>query len=78
MPGEVGVRPNDRRAVKILRIHLEAAITTLTTVGRYIVSGGSDGCVRFYDARLRLAAWFDEARAGPVRPRPPSTNVNHQ
>jgi hypothetical protein len=30
------------------------------------VSGGSDGCVRFYDGGLRLVAWFDDIHAGPV------------
>mmetsp|Transcript_33102 Transcript_33102/g.55453 ORF Transcript_33102/g.55453 Transcript_33102/m.55453 type:complete len:898 (-) Transcript_33102:322-3015(-) len=63
---EAGARPSDRRAVKILRIHLEGGITSLTSVDRFIVSGGSDGCVRFYDAKLRLAAWFDDMHAGPI------------
>ena len=39
--GEPAARAADRRAVKILRIHLEASITALTTCGPYVVSGGS-------------------------------------
>jgi hypothetical protein len=34
-----GMGAADRRAVKILRIHLEAAITALTVCGPYVVSG---------------------------------------
>lgn len=64
--GEPAARAADRRAVKILRIHLEASITALTTCGSYVVSGGSDGCVRFYDAGLRLIAWFDDIHAGAI------------
>jgi hypothetical protein len=53
----------ERRAIKNVRIHT-AAITALTTVGKYLVSGGADGYVRFFDSRLRLAAWFEEMYAG--------------
>eukprot|EP00854_Cymbomonas_tetramitiformis_P005148 gene5148-6259_t len=62
---EPGSRPPDRRAVKILRIHF-ASISSLVIVDDYIVSGGADGNVRFYDAKLRLVAWFDDIDAGEV------------
>lgn len=68
-----GMRANDRRAVKILRVH-HAAVTFLGTAaaGRdrggppHLVSGGSEGNVRFFDAKLRLVAWFDGLASGGV------------
>jgi hypothetical protein len=49
-----------RRAIKILRVH-HAAVTFLATVAgangigpTHLVSGGSEGNVRFFDAKLRL------------------------
>ena len=67
-----GMRANDRRAIKILRIH-HAAVTFLGTVAganghgaRHLVSGGSEGNVRFYDAKLRLVAWFDGLASGGI------------
>eukprot|EP00232_Nephroselmis_pyriformis_P024102 CAMPEP_0182866546 /NCGR_PEP_ID=MMETSP0034_2-20130328/8259_1 /TAXON_ID=156128 /ORGANISM="Nephroselmis pyriformis, Strain CCMP717" /LENGTH=717 /DNA_ID=CAMNT_0024998875 /DNA_START=137 /DNA_END=2286 /DNA_ORIENTATION=- len=56
----------DRRAVKILRVHHGGAVNCLRAVERYVVSGGSDGYVRFYDSRLRLSAWFEELDAGGI------------
>ena len=68
-----GMRPGDRRAVKIIRVH-HAAVTHLGTTGgaRYgagrpqLVSGGSEGNVRFFDQKLRLVAWFDGLEQGAV------------
>ena len=42
------------------------AVTFLSTIGDYIVSGGQDGFVRFYDPLLRIVAWFEDLAAGPV------------
>ncbi len=61
----IGTRASHRRAVKIMRLH-EKAIPFLGTCGSFVVTGGADGSVRFYDAVLRLTAWFEELRAGPV------------
>ncbi|GAQ89975.1 hypothetical protein KFL_005840080 [Klebsormidium nitens] len=55
----------ERRAVKNLRIHT-AAITALAAAGAHVVSGGADGYVRFFDARLRLVAWFEDMDAGGI------------
>ena len=68
-----GMRPGDRRAMKIIRVH-HAAVTHLGTTGgaRYgagrpqLVSGGSEGNVRFFDQKLRLVAWFDGLEQGAV------------
>lgn len=62
---QMGTRATDRRAVKLMRIH-QQAITYLGTIGDYIVSGGHDGFVRFYDPLLRIVAWFEDLGAGPV------------
>jgi hypothetical protein len=39
---QMGTRASDRRACKLMRIH-PSAITVLTTIGDYIVSGENDG-----------------------------------
>jgi WD40 repeat protein/Ca2+-binding EF-hand superfamily protein len=67
-----GMRANDRRAIKILRIH-HAAVTFLSTVAgargtgpTHLVSGGAEGNVRFFDAKFRLVAWFDGLAGGGI------------
>lgn len=62
---ETAARASDRRATKILRLH-HAAITALSTVEQYVVTGSADGFVRFFDPKLRLTAWFDELASGAV------------
>eukprot|EP00798_Chlamydomonas_sp_ICE-L_P020374 gene20374-27144_t len=62
---QMGTRSTDRRAMKLMRIHSDA-ITFLGTSGDYIVSGGADGHVRFYDPLLRIVAWFEDMDSGPV------------
>ena len=67
------MRPGDRRAIKILRVH-HAAVTHLGVVRgsvagvgpTHLVTGGDDGNVRFFDRKLRLTAWFDGLDAGGV------------
>lgn len=48
----------NKRAAKVIRIH-SSCITHLSIVDKFLVSGAADGCVRFFDAKLRLAAWFE-------------------
>lgn len=62
---QMGTRATDRRAMKLMRIHNQA-ITFLSATGDYIVSGGADGHVRFYDPLLRIVAWFEDLQAGPI------------
>jgi hypothetical protein len=50
---------------QVVHLH-EKAIPFLGTVGGFVVTGGADGLVRFFDGTLRLAAWFEDLRAGPV------------
>eukprot|EP00163_Fabomonas_tropica_P000349 TRINITY_DN10213_c0_g1_i2.p1 TRINITY_DN10213_c0_g1~~TRINITY_DN10213_c0_g1_i2.p1 ORF type:complete len:827 (-),score=176.13 TRINITY_DN10213_c0_g1_i2:228-2708(-) len=56
----------DRRAVKVIRIKQDAAITYITSTKKYLVTGGEDGDIRFYDFQLRLIAWFEDLDAGAV------------
>ncbi|KAK9829874.1 hypothetical protein WJX72_008365 [[Myrmecia] bisecta] len=60
-----GMRASDRRAAKVIRIH-NTPITHLTCIDRFIVSGGADGFVRFFDPHFRLAAWFEDLSAGEI------------
>lgn len=62
---QMGTRATDRRASKVMRLH-EAAIPFLGAVGDYVVTGGADGLVRFYDPMLRITAWFEDMDAGAV------------
>jgi hypothetical protein len=70
-----GMRETDRRAVKIVRAHARGAVThasrvavgeTFADADVFLVTGGSDGNVRFFDVELRLVAWFDGLDAGGV------------
>eukprot|EP00201_Polytomella_parva_P001508 CAMPEP_0175075524 /NCGR_PEP_ID=MMETSP0052_2-20121109/22066_1 /TAXON_ID=51329 ORGANISM="Polytomella parva, Strain SAG 63-3" /NCGR_SAMPLE_ID=MMETSP0052_2 /ASSEMBLY_ACC=CAM_ASM_000194 /LENGTH=810 /DNA_ID=CAMNT_0016344255 /DNA_START=338 /DNA_END=2773 /DNA_ORIENTATION=+ len=62
---QMGTSATDRRAIKLMRIH-NMPITFLSTIGHYIVSGGEDGFVRFFDPLLRIVAWFEDLAAGPI------------
>lgn len=63
---EVGTRPTDRKAVKLMRLH-NARLSFISSIGDFIVTGGDDGHVRFFDPMLRLIAWFEHIAAGAVR-----------
>eukprot|EP00892_Ulva_mutabilis_P006792 jgi/Ulvmu1/4485/UM002_0210.1 len=63
---EVGTRPTDRKAVKLMRLH-NACLSFITSIGDFIVTGADDGHVRFFDPMLRLIAWFEHLGAGAVR-----------
>ncbi|XP_026190887.1 cilia- and flagella-associated protein 251 [Cyclospora cayetanensis] len=56
-------RPDERRAVSILKLR-NACVTCLKTFqARWIVSGFSDGAVCFYDPQLRLVRCFEDLNA---------------
>jgi cilia- and flagella-associated protein 251 len=62
---EVGTRAEDRKATKLVRLHLKG-ISWLSSIGDFVVSGGDDGFVRFFDPMLRLIAWFEHINAGAI------------
>jgi len=55
----------ERRASKMVKLH-SGPIHYLLTVGPYLVSGGADGHVRFFDFNFRVVAWFEDLDAGPI------------
>ncbi|KAL1528602.1 hypothetical protein AB1Y20_009940 [Prymnesium parvum] len=55
----------ERRASKMVKLH-SGPIHYLMTVGPYLVSGGADGHVRFFDFNFRVVAWFEDLEAGPI------------
>mmetsp|Transcript_6084 Transcript_6084/g.15041 ORF Transcript_6084/g.15041 Transcript_6084/m.15041 type:complete len:941 (+) Transcript_6084:536-3358(+) len=60
-------RPDERRAVKILRlIGPDVGLSVFFVLGNFVVAGSSDGAVRFYDYQFRLQAWFEDLSAGSV------------
>lgn len=63
---EVGTRPTDRKAVKLMRLH-QSRLSFIASIGDFIVTGGDDGHVRFFDPMLRLIAWFEHIGAGAIR-----------
>ena len=69
------MNPGDRRGVKIVKAHARGAVTHLGVVlgagdgddardSAFLVTGGGDGNVRFFDPELRLVAWFDGLDSG--------------
>ena len=49
----------ERRASKMVKLH-SGPINFLLTVGEYIVSGGADGHVRFFDFNFRICRYFTD------------------
>ncbi|MEW5317091.1 MAG: hypothetical protein WDW38_008421 [Sanguina aurantia] len=65
LTAQMGTSATDRRAIKLMRVH-KSPITFLSTVGDYIVTGGEDGFLRFFDPLLRIVAWFEDIGCGPI------------
>lgn len=55
----------EHKPIKVISLH-KSAVTTLEIHNNYIVTGGADGCVKFFDFEFRLIAWFEEIKAGPI------------
>lgn len=55
----------EHKPVKVIGLH-KSAVTTLEIHNNYIVTGGADGIVKFYDFQFRLIAWFEEIKNGPI------------
>eukprot|EP00452_MALV-II_sp_L67-6_P000224 gene224-202_t len=60
-------RPDERRAVKILKLSPDVSLNVLKVHAPFVVVGGSDGSVRFYDYHFRVQAWFEDLSAGAVK-----------
>jgi len=59
------VSSTDRRATKLVKLH-SGAVRFIDSIGDLIVTGASDGHVRFFDHEFRVVAWFEDLDAGPV------------
>lgn len=57
---------SDKRAVKIMKIIRGGGVNVIDVHDGYIIVAGDDGCIRFYDMMMRLVAWFEEIKAGPI------------
>lgn len=61
-------RPDERRAVKIIKLCPDVSLNVLQVHEKAgVVIGASDGMVRFYDNQFRVQAWFEDLSAGPVK-----------
>jgi WD40 repeat protein len=55
-----------REAVKVIRLALHGGINFISTIGQYVVTGGSDGAVRFFDVQFRIVSWLEDLQAGEI------------
>lgn len=60
-------RPDERRAVKIIKLCPDVSLNVLQVQDSFVVIGASDGAVRFYDEHFRVQAWFEDLTAGAVK-----------
>uniref|UniRef100_A0A0G4H590 Cilia- and flagella-associated protein 251 n=1 Tax=Chromera velia CCMP2878 TaxID=1169474 RepID=A0A0G4H590_9ALVE len=60
-------RPDERRAVKIIQLCPDTALSVMRVFSKFVIIGGSDGAVRFFDFQFRIQAWFEDLHAGAVR-----------
>ncbi|GAB5366892.1 hypothetical protein AAMO2058_001182900 [Amorphochlora amoebiformis] len=56
-----------REAIKAVRIGNGGALKTLNITDRYMVTGGVDGVIHFFDFNLKIVAWFEDIKAGPIQ-----------
>eukprot|EP00435_Cladocopium_sp_Y103_P035182 s1943_g9.t1 len=61
-------RPDERRAVKIIKLCPDISLNVLQVHEKArVVIGTADGAVRFYDYQFRVQAWFEDLLAGSVK-----------
>ena len=61
-----GMKPGSlRTATMVVRVH-QAPVTFVTHVKGQLVTGGGDGFVRVFDAKIRLLSWYERIGAGAV------------
>ena len=53
----------EKRASKVIRAH-QSSINHISFQNGYVVTGGSDGNVRFFDFKMRIVAWFEDILDG--------------
>ena len=55
-----------RRASKVVNLNNGNGINVIGLQSGLIWTGGNDGFVKFYDLQLRIVAWFEDLKGGPV------------
>lgn len=60
-------QPNEKRLTKVLELQENIAINTLTIHDQYLVTGNSDGSIRFYDFSLKICAWFENLELQEIK-----------
>lgn len=61
-------RPDERRAVKIIKLCPDVSLNVLQVHEKArVVIGAGDGAVRFYDYQFRVQAWFEDLSAGSMK-----------
>ena len=61
-------QPNEKRLTKVLELHQDyCAINTLAIHEQYLVTGNSDGSIRFYDFELKIWAWFENLELAEIK-----------
>ena len=63
---QLGFSPMNKRALKLCEPQRKA-ITVLITTDDLVVTGDSDGVIRFFDQELKLRMWFEHFRVGPIQ-----------
>ncbi|CAF0905178.1 unnamed protein product [Adineta ricciae] len=61
-----GLSPMNKQPLKLCEPQ-KKPITVLITTGDLIVTGDTEGVVRFFDQELKLRMWFEHIRIGPVQ-----------
>ncbi|CAF0765825.1 unnamed protein product [Adineta steineri] len=61
-----GDSPMNKQPLKLCEPQ-KKPITVLMTTGDLVVTGDSEGTIRFFDQELKLRMWFEHFRIGPVQ-----------
>ena len=52
-------QPNERRLIKVVKLEQDSSINILAIHENYLVTGDSQGHVKFYDFYFKIVAWFE-------------------
>ena len=59
---------DQKRLIKIVTLTSKTSINQLMTIGdKYLVVGNSDGNIRFYDQKFKVAAWFENLNLNAIK-----------
>eukprot|EP00727_Mastigamoeba_balamuthi_P001939 m51a1_g11742 hypothetical protein (841) ;mRNA; f:151348-154453 len=65
-PASSSNNPAEKRAMKSVKLHDTAILFIASSADKYLVTGGEDGFIRFYDFQFRLLAWMENINSGPI------------